>query len=98
MCTAIHTLYSKKHGLRREGKPDRFPDISLYFAFDHLEFDGLAGLPDLLRKDRAFLDALEDLLGFLTIRGCGIAHEGNGIMHFSGHCLAFLRRADQLCS
>jgi hypothetical protein len=51
-----------------------------------------------LGKDRAFFDALEDLLGLLTIRGCGIAHEGNRVMHFGGHRLAFPRRADQLCS
>jgi hypothetical protein len=39
----------------------------LYLAFNHLEFDGLAGLVNVLGKDRAFFDALEDLLGFLAI-------------------------------
>jgi hypothetical protein len=32
-------------------------------AFHHFEFDGLASLANVLGKDRAFLDALEDLLG-----------------------------------
>jgi hypothetical protein len=46
-----------------------------------------------LGKDRAFFDALEYLLGFLAIRGRGIAHEGDGIMHpggFASHFFAAL--------
>src|SRR6476469_7277163 len=95
------SLYRNSHTLfEKYGKLSDVPDISrrLYLALDHLEFDGLAGLANVLGKDRAFFDALEYLLGFLAIRGRGVAHEGDGIMHFGGHRLAFFRRADQLCS
>ena len=61
---------------RWHSKPDQCDSSrQLLFAVNHPELEGLAGLANLFGKDRALLDALEDLFGFLTIRRCGIAHD-----------------------
>jgi hypothetical protein len=65
-------MYRNSHTRHKNAAPRRdrknlidVPDIARppWFAFHHLEFDGLASLANVLGKDRAFLDALEDLLG-----------------------------------
>src|SRR5262245_43112193 len=61
-------------------------------------FDVLAGLANVFGQQRAILDALEDLLGFLTIRRRGVAHICNCIVHFRRYRLAFLRGVDQFGS
>src|SRR6185437_5354337 len=62
----------------------------------HPAFDSFAGLANVLGEQRAFLDALEDLLGFLAVSRRGIAHESDRIVDVRGHRLALLRCADQL--
>src|SRR5262245_12124880 len=45
-------------------------------------FDSLAHLANVFGQQRAILDALEDLLGFLAIHRRGVAHVCNCTMHF----------------
>src|SRR6516162_7060021 len=80
---------AKGQPARRSARKEFYIRMSLSrTACFNSKFDSLARLANVFGQQRAILDALEYVLGFLAIRRRGVAHICNFTMHLRRHRLA----------